>query len=78
MEQSKVMPKHLLLVAFPAIVAFIGGAITSDSLASFMTVSGSKGISTAQFYLGISIVVGLLAFGWKCLVCFTHLQCGYA
>ncbi len=67
MEQSKFLPKHLLLVAFPAIAAFIGGAITSDSLASFMTVSGSKGISTAQFYLGISIVVGLLAFGWKCL-----------
>jgi len=49
------------------IAAFVGGVFTSESLASFMTVAGSKGISAAQFYLGISLMIGLLALGFKCL-----------
>ncbi len=67
MERIKIMPRHILLLALPVLVATIGGMLTSGSLEAFMSVPGYRGISPAQFFFGISLLVGLLSFSWRCL-----------
>jgi len=65
MERIKLMPRHLLLIAVPIVAAFLGGLLFSGNLKSFM--QGNGGISTAQLFLGISLLCGVLAFSWRCL-----------
>lgn len=66
MERIKIMPRHILLLALPVLVATVGGILSSGSLETFMSVTGARGISPAQFFFGISLFVGLLAFSWRC------------
>jgi hypothetical protein len=65
MERTKLMPRHLLLIAVPLIVAFLGGLLFSGNFNNFMQERG--GISTAQQFIGISLLCGTLAFSLKCL-----------
>ncbi len=67
MERLKLMPRHILLLALPVLAAMLGGLLTSGSLQAFMTLPGAKGISPAQFFFAVSMLVGAIAFSWRCL-----------
>ncbi len=65
MERIKLMPRHLLLIAVPIVAAILGGLLFSGNFKNFMQENG--GISTAQLYLSISLLCGVLAFSRRCL-----------
>jgi len=67
MNQTKIMPRHLLLIFVPVMAAVLGGLLFNGNLKSFMQASSGRGISQAQLYLGISLLCGALAFGHRCL-----------
>jgi hypothetical protein len=67
MERHKLTPRHVLLLALPVLAAIMGGLLTSGSLAEFMTLTGAKGISPAQFFFALSLLVGALSFSWRSL-----------
>ena len=66
MGNTRIMPRHLLLLALPIGTAIIGGMINTNNLSSFM-VAGGRGISQAQLYFSISLLTGILAFSLRCL-----------
>lgn len=64
MEDKTLMPRHLILLILPVMLAMIGGYILTGNLANFMG-TGSKGISQAELYFAISILCASIAFSWR-------------
>lgn len=69
MHDTKLMPRHLILLVLPVALAMIGGYILTGDLQNFMGPAG-KGISQAELFFAISFLCASLAFSWRYLPSF--------
>ena len=66
MENTRLMPRHLMLLILPVILTMIGGLILTSNVTNFIG-TGEKGISQAELYFAISLLSAALAFCWRYL-----------
>ena len=69
MHDTKLLPRHLMLLALPVVLAMLGGYFLTGNLQNFMG-AAAKGISQAELFFAISFLCASLAFSWRHLPSF--------